>query len=27
VIEEETPEIHKSLNPGKMNADHGFIEE
>ena len=26
VIDEETPDIHKSLNPMKANADHGFRE-
>ena len=27
VIDEETPEIHKSLNPTYENADHGFRED
>ena len=27
VIDEETPDIHKSLNPMKVNADHGFRED
>ena len=26
VIDEEPPDIHKSLNPMKANADHGFRE-
>ena len=27
VIDEETPEIHKSLNPTYVKADHGFRED
>ena len=27
MIEEATPDIHKILNPVKVNADHGFRED